>query len=178
PARRPAPPSSDPAIRARRGRGRAAAWSASPGVVLSGCTMCASSWSMVGAPGSPGAAWGTPSHDERRERPPLFIERLMGRISYATTSWRGHRGPGRRTATWRGPATMTPRPIPLRPDGAAQPVPDDGGAGDGSAASREAPAGLATRQVHAGYTPGIAQNTVAVPVYQSVAYRFDSFAAA
>ena len=73
---------------------------------------------------------------------------------------------------------MTPRPIPLRPDDAAQPVPDDGGDGDGSAASREAPAGLATRQVHAGYTPGIAQNTVAVPVYQSVAYRFDSFAAA
>ena len=37
---------------------------------------------------------------------------------------------------------------------------------------------LATRQVHAGYTPGVPQNTVTVPVYQSVAYQFADFATA
>ena len=37
---------------------------------------------------------------------------------------------------------------------------------------------LATRQVHAGYTPGVPQNTVTVPVYQSVAYEFADFRAA
>lgn len=37
---------------------------------------------------------------------------------------------------------------------------------------------LSTRQVHAGYTPGVPQNTVAVPVYQSVAYEFADFATA
>ena len=38
--------------------------------------------------------------------------------------------------------------------------------------------GLATRQIHAGYTPGTPQNTVTVPIYQSVAYEFDDFASA
>ena len=38
--------------------------------------------------------------------------------------------------------------------------------------------GPATRQIHAGYTPGEPQNTVTVPVYQSAAYEFESFAAA
>lgn len=38
--------------------------------------------------------------------------------------------------------------------------------------------GTATRQVHAGFTPGEPQNTVTVPVYQSAAYEFESFAAA
>lgn len=38
--------------------------------------------------------------------------------------------------------------------------------------------GLATRQVRVGYTPGTPQNTVTVPIYQSAAYQFESFAAA
>lgn len=37
------------------------------------------------------------------------------------------------------------------------------------------PPGFATRQVRAGYTPGIAQNTATTPIYQSVAYDFGSF---
>ncbi|MEP6479293.1 MAG: PLP-dependent transferase [Rhodoglobus sp.] len=36
----------------------------------------------------------------------------------------------------------------------------------------------ATLQVHAGYTPGELQNTATVPIYQSAAYEFESFAAA
>ncbi|WP_349829261.1 O-acetylhomoserine aminocarboxypropyltransferase/cysteine synthase family protein [Brevibacterium litoralis] len=35
--------------------------------------------------------------------------------------------------------------------------------------------GLATRQVHTGYVPGTPQNSVAVPIYQTTAYQFDSF---
>ena len=46
------------------------------------------------------------------------------------------------------------------------------------AASTSRARALATRQVHAGYTPGVPQNTVAVPVYQSVAYEFADFATA
>ena len=58
------------------------------------------------------------------------------------------------------------------PQGPSEPetVPDD--------AATSSAHGLATRQVHAGYTPGIPQNTVTVPVYQSVAYEFEDFAAA
>jgi len=33
----------------------------------------------------------------------------------------------------------------------------------------------ATRQVRAGYTAGVAQNTVTVPIYQSAAYEFENF---
>ena len=32
----------------------------------------------------------------------------------------------------------------------------------------------ATRQVRAGYTAGVAQNTVTVPIYQSAAYEFEN----
>ncbi|MCX0277441.1 aminotransferase class V-fold PLP-dependent enzyme [Nocardia zapadnayensis] len=50
------------------------------------------------------------------------------------------------------------------------------------AGSENTPAGAglapATRQIHVGYTPGTPQNTVAVPIYQSAAYEFESFAAA
>jgi O-acetylhomoserine (thiol)-lyase len=38
--------------------------------------------------------------------------------------------------------------------------------------------GFATTQVRTGYTPGIAQNTATTPIYQSVGYEFESFAAA
>ncbi|WP_235038234.1 O-acetylhomoserine aminocarboxypropyltransferase/cysteine synthase family protein [Microbacterium sp. 18062] len=40
------------------------------------------------------------------------------------------------------------------------------------------PTGFATRQVRAGYRPGTPQNTAVPPIYQSVAYEFESFAAA
>lgn len=46
------------------------------------------------------------------------------------------------------------------------------------AAPARSAAGPATRQVHAGYRPGVPQNTVTVPLYQSVAYEFEDFAAA
>jgi O-acetylhomoserine (thiol)-lyase len=35
-----------------------------------------------------------------------------------------------------------------------------------------------TRQVHAGFTAGVAQNTAVVPIYQSSAYEFESFQSA
>lgn len=38
--------------------------------------------------------------------------------------------------------------------------------------------GFATRQIHAGFTSGVSQNTLTVPIYQSVAYEFPDFAAA
>ena len=41
-----------------------------------------------------------------------------------------------------------------------------------------APWRTATRQVRAGYEAGVPQNTVTVPIYQSAAYEFESFAAA
>ena len=58
-------------------------------------------------------------------------------------------------------------------------MPDDlrerGGADDDVKAEKRSAAmtrseGPATRQIHAGYTPGELQNTVTVPVYQSAAY--------
>lgn len=39
-------------------------------------------------------------------------------------------------------------------------------------------AAFATRQVTAGYRPGVPQNAAVPPIYQSVAYEFESFAAA
>ncbi|SNT03688.1 O-acetylhomoserine aminocarboxypropyltransferase/cysteine synthase family protein [Rhodococcoides kyotonense] len=41
--------------------------------------------------------------------------------------------------------------------------------------SENLPPGFATRQVRAGYRPGVAQNTAVPPIYQSVAYDFGSF---
>jgi O-acetylhomoserine (thiol)-lyase len=38
------------------------------------------------------------------------------------------------------------------------------------------PWAAATTQIHAGYTAGVAQNTAVVPIYQSTAYEFASFA--
>jgi O-acetylhomoserine (thiol)-lyase len=38
--------------------------------------------------------------------------------------------------------------------------------------------GPATQQIHAGYTVGVPQNTSVLPIYQSTAYEFESFAAA
>lgn len=38
--------------------------------------------------------------------------------------------------------------------------------------------GSATAQVHAGYTPGVAQNTAVTPIYQTTAYQFASLAEA
>ena len=38
------------------------------------------------------------------------------------------------------------------------------------------PWAAATTQIHAGYTAGVAQNTAVVPIYQSTAYEFESFA--
>jgi O-acetylhomoserine (thiol)-lyase len=45
-------------------------------------------------------------------------------------------------------------------------------------ANHDAGWGRATLQVHAGYEPGEPQNTSAVPIYQSAAFEFASFAAA
>lgn len=42
----------------------------------------------------------------------------------------------------------------------------------------DAQAGFATRQIHSGYASGVPQNTLTVPIYQSVAYEFEDFAAA
>jgi len=39
-----------------------------------------------------------------------------------------------------------------------------------------APEGSATAQVHAGYTPGVAQNAAVTPIYQTTAYQFASLA--
>jgi len=48
----------------------------------------------------------------------------------------------------------------------------------GTAHGEAAAWGSSTRQVHAGFTAGVAQNTAVVPIYQSSAYEFESFQAA
>ena len=47
----------------------------------------------------------------------------------------------------------------------------------GGAGNSTVPA-TATDQVHAGYSPGVAQNTTIPPIYQSASYQFDNFEAA
>src|SRR5699024_12198599 len=67
------------------------------------------------------------------------------------------------------PAARTPT---MTPDIVPTPTPHGADAATGRGP------GLATRQIHAGYTPGTPQNTVTVPIYPSVAYEFDDFASA
>src|SRR5690606_29486471 len=44
--------------------------------------------------------------------------------------------------------------------------------------SQTTAAGSATAQIRAGYAPGVPQNAATTPIYQTVGYEFESFAAA